>query len=348
MGRDDAGSLSGLLEDPAIAALMRHIQPASSAQVLEAVRAAAQQAARRGITTLYVKELPSGIAAILEVADQLPVRVRPMVMVKSDDLCDYDELLNSEIARQGAVIAMYADGAPDSKTAAFFEPYCTDTSNFGMLYYEDAHLEEMVGRAHRKGLQVSVHTCGTRATEQVLQVYEKILQRYPRPDHRHRIEHFEMPFGNQIRRAVDAGISLAMQPSFLFLSGEGTFENVRSLLGNDRVMRWKPLRSILDAGGLVAGGSDAPVTPMGPLDGIQACVNHPNPNERITRYEALQMFTLNAARIGFEETLKGTIEPGKLADFTVLAENPFAVDSKQIGAIAVEMTIVGGEVVFSR
>ena len=99
---------------------------------------------------------------------------------------------------------------------------------------------------------------------------------------------------------------------------------------------------------MIAGGSDAPVTPMSPLKGIQACVNHPNPAQRVTRYEAIQIFTANAARVGFEENHKGAIEPGKLADFTVLAENPFAVDSDRIGEIPVEMTIVGGEVVFSR
>ena len=264
IGKDADGNFTGLLEDPAIAALMRHIQPKNGEQILDAVMGATRQAVRCGITTLHVKELPTGISTIMDMADQLPVRVKPMVMVKSDDLFDFEELLNSEVAAQGAVIAMYADGAPDSKTAAFFEPYCGDPSNFGMLYYEDEHLEELVSRAHRKGLQVSVHTCGTRATEQVLAVYEKILSAYPREDHRHRIEHFEMPLGDQIGRAVHAGIALAMQPSFLFLSGEGTFENIRSLLGDDRVMRWKPFRSILAAGGLIAGGSDAPVTPMSP------------------------------------------------------------------------------------
>jgi hypothetical protein len=179
-------------------------------------------------------------------------------------------------------------------------------------------------------------------------VYQKVLAKHPRADHRHRIEHFEMPLGDQIRRAVDLGVALAMQPMFLFLSGPETFGNIRALLGDERVNRWKPLRSILDAGGLVAGGSDAPVTKMSPLKGVQACIGHPNEHQRVTLYEALKMFTFNAARIGFEEGLKGSIEAGKLADFTVLNADPYCVKRDRIGEINVEMTIVGGKVVYSK
>ena len=140
-----------------------------------------------------------------------------------------------------------------------------------------------------------------------------------------------MPLGDHIKRAVDLELALAMQPMFLYLSGENTFDGIRSILGDDRANRWKPFRSILNAGGLVAGGSDAPVTRMSPLKGIQACIRHPNKNERITRYEALKLFTINGARMGFEAHLKGTIEPGKLADFTVLSDNPFTVSPMRWG-----------------
>jgi len=204
------------------------------------------------------------------------------------------------------------------------------------------HMEKV----HTAGFQISIHTCGTRATEKALNIYQKILSRHPRRDHRHRIEHFEMPLGDQIRRAVDLKLALAMQPMFLFLSGEATYANICSLLGSKRAGRWKPFRSILDAGGLIAAGSDGPVTKMSPLKGIQACILHPNERQRITRYEALKMFTVNAARIGFEEHLKGSIEPGKLADFTVLSDNPYSVEPEEVGNIKVEMTIVGGSIVY--
>jgi predicted amidohydrolase YtcJ len=172
-----------------------------------------------------------------------------------------------------------------------------------------------------------------------------VLARHPRRDHRHRIEHFEMPFGNQVRRAAAAGIAAAVQPMFLFLGGEDTFDNIRSLLGEHRAARWMPLRTLLDCGVRAAGGSDAPITPLHPLRGIQACVCHPNAKERITLYEALRLFTVDAAFVGFEEGTKGSIQVGKLADFTVLSANPYRVNAEEIGDIPVEMTMVGGRIV---
>ncbi len=284
--------------------------------------------------------------AIFKSEKSLPIRVKPLVISKSPHHEDLPEILRSETYRARSTVAFFADGAPDSKTAAFFEPYCRDLTNYGMLYYQDDELEHLIETTHRAGFQISVHTCGTRATEQVLNVYRNVLRKYPRSDHRHRIEHFEMPLGDQIKRAIDLELALAMQPMFLYLSGEETFENIRSLLGSDRANRWKPLRSIIDAGGLVAGGSDAPVTKMSPLRGIQACILHPKKQERITLYEAFKLFTINGARIGFEEHLKGSIEPGKLADLTVLSANPYAVKPEEVGKIKVEMTIVGGKIVF--
>jgi predicted amidohydrolase YtcJ len=299
-----------------------------------------------GITTLHMKEPLSNLKAILKNEQNLPIRIKPLIISRSPNHEDLDEILQSEIYRNSATIAFFADGAPDSKTAPFFEPYNQDSTNYGMLYYLDSDLESLVEKTHRAGFQISIHTCGTRATEQVLNVYRKVLRKHPRSNHRHRIEHFEMPLGDQIKRAVDMELALAMQPMFLYLSGEETYENIRSLLGSNRVNRWKPLRSILDAGGLIAGGSDAPVTRMNPLKGIQACILHPNHRERITLYEALKLFTVNAAWIGFEEQLKGTIESGKLADFTVLSDNPYSGKAEEVGDIKVEMTIVGGNIVY--
>jgi predicted amidohydrolase YtcJ len=345
--KDENGLPTGLIEDPAIALVLQKLLPENEDDIITAVHAAIKEALSVGITTLHMKEPPANLEAIFKSEPNLPIRVKPLVISKSPNHEDLPGILQSENYRDRATVAFFADGAPDSKTAAFFEPYCQDLTNYGMLYYEDDELEHLIETTHRAGFQISVHTCGTRATEQVLNVYRKVLHKYPRPDHRHRIEHFEMPLGDQIKRAVDLELALAMQPMFLYLSGEETFENIRSLLGSNRANRWKPLRSILDAGGLIAGGSDAPVTKMSPLKGIQACILHPNQHERITLYEALKLFTINGARIGFEEHLKGSIEPGKLADFTVLSDNPYSVKPGEVGEIKVEMTIVGGNVVYT-
>ncbi len=346
--KDADGRPTGLIEDPAIAWVIQKLLPDDERGVMTAVEAAVNEALSVGITTLHVKEPSSILEAIFKHEQSLPVRVKPMVVIKAPLQKNLSEILQSDTYRRRAAVAFFADGAPDSKTAAFFEPYRTDPTNYGMLYYQDEALEDLIEKVHRAGFQISVHTCGTRATEQILNIYQNVLARHPRSDHRHRIEHFEMPLGDQIKRAVDLKLALAMQPMFLYLSGAETFENIRSLLGSERVDRWKPFRSILDAGGLVAGGSDAPVTKMSPLNGIQACINHPNPEQRITRYEALKLFTVNGAQLGFEEDQKGMIETGKLADFAVLSDNPYTVAAEEVGNIKVEMTIVGGNVVYSR
>jgi predicted amidohydrolase YtcJ len=346
--KGDDGNPTGLVEDPAIALVLKKIEPQGEKALLTNIHAAVQEAMRVGITTLHIKEPYSQLKTVFKHERSFPIRVKPMFMIKFQDAEDLDEILQSKTFRQRGVVAFFADGAPDSKTAAFFEPYPDELTNYGMLYYQDDELEDLISKTHRAGLQISVHTCGTRATEQVLNIYKRVLTKHPRANHRHRIEHFEMPLGNQIKRAVDLGVSLAMQPMFLFLSGRETFENIRSLLGAERAKRWTPLRSILDAGGLVAGGSDAPVTKMSPLKGIHACINHPNEHQRITLYEALKLFTVNGAEIGFEEHSKGRIEAGKLADFTVLSDDPYSVKRDKVDEIDVEMTIVGGKVVFSK
>jgi predicted amidohydrolase YtcJ len=344
--RDDRGRPTGLIEDPAIAQVLQKLLPENERDIMTAVEAAVKEALSAGITTLHTKESHGNLKAILKNEPALPIRIKPMVVSRSPNHEDLPEILESAGYRDRAAVAFFADGAPDSKTAAFFEPYRGDPTNFGMLYYQDEALERLVEKTHRAGVQISVHTCGTRATEQVLTIYHKVLARHPRADHRHRIEHFEMPLGDQIKRAVDLKLALAMQPMFLYLSAEETYENIRSLLGSERAGRWKPFRSILDVGGLIAGGSDAPVTKMSPLRGIQACILHPNERQRITRYEALKMFTVNAARIGFEEHLKGSLEPGKLADFTVLSDSPYSVEPEAVGDIKVEMAIVGGSIAY--
>ncbi len=107
-----------------------------------------------------------------------------------------------------------------------------------------------------------------------------------------------------------------------------------------------PVRTLMRPGLLVAGGSDSTVTPLGPLIGVHAAVNHSNPTERVSVQEGLELYTINAARIAFEEHDKGSLETGKLGDLVVLDDDPFETDPAAIKDIPVEMTIVGGQVVY--
>ena len=240
--KDENGLPTGLVEDPAIALVLQKLLPENEGDIITAVNAAIKEALSVGITTLHMKEPPANLEAIFKIEQNLPIRVKPLVISRSPSHEDLAEILQSETYRDRSTVAFFADGAPDSKTAAFFEPYCRDLTNYGMLYYQDDELEQLIEKTHRAGFQISVHTCGTRATEQVINIYQKVLNKYPRTDHRHRIEHFEMPLGDQIKRAVDLELALAMQPMFLYLSGEETFENIRSLFWSDRANPGKTMR----------------------------------------------------------------------------------------------------------
>jgi predicted amidohydrolase YtcJ len=152
----------------------------------------------------------------------------------------------------------------------------------------------------------------------------------------------------QIKRVARLGITLAMQPMFITDCEGPNLDYYRTLLGKDRVKRGHVFRSILNKEILVSGGSDTPVTKMNPLGGIDALVNHPLNEQRIDVHEAIEIFTINGAKTGFEEDIKGSIEPGKLADFVVLSDDPYLVPHEKIRDINIEMTIVGGKVVYQK
>ena len=257
------------------------------------------------------------------------------------------ESLDLGLPRIGGCIA--ADGAFEAHTAALLEPYADEPDHYGALTYSQEEMNDFAGKAHRAGLQIAVHCEGDRAVEQVLFAYERALREFPRRDHRHRIEHFEIPTENQIERVARAGIVAGMQPAFLpaFFYRGGT-ERYEFFLGRSRLKWIHPYRTILDQGILVAGGSDSPVTEINPLAGIQAAATHPHSEQRATVLEAIRMFTTSAAAFGFEEDQKGSIEPGKAADLVVLSEDPFTVARERIGNIPIEMTFVDGEIAYKK
>jgi predicted amidohydrolase YtcJ len=192
-------------------------------------------------------------------------------------------------------------------------------------------------------LQIAFHAVGDAAVEQALNAFEKALGEHPREDHRHRIEHCEVIREEQIQRAQELGVALAIQPPFNHFWPHETYF---SSLGEPRAWQVDPVRTLLRPGLLVAGGSDSTVTPMGPLVGVHAAVNHSNAMERVGVHEAFQLYTTHAARIAFQEDDRGSLEVGKLGDLVVLGDDLYAVDPRTIKDIPVEMTVIGGEVVY--
>ena len=340
---DSKGELTGLIQDPASA------RPLSSgdnfidkSEAMAALTLVAKEAVSVGITTLFAKEGLENAEFIMKNLKKIPVRIHPMLLCRTD----LDKIISTTPPYDHICVATLTDGSIEARTAALYEPYADDPTTLGVLIYSDEKLYALIEKAHKAGFQISIHAESERAIDQVLWAYEKVLEKYPRKDHRHRIEHFEVVTPKQIKRVARLGVARAMQPMFITVCEGPNLDYYRSLLGDERVKRAHTYRWIMNEEILVSGGSDSPVTKMNPVGGIHALVNHPLKEQRIDVYEAIEIFTINGAKIGFEENIKGSIEPGKLADFVVLSDDPYRVPKERIGDIKVEMTIVGGKVVY--
>lgn len=256
---------------------------------------------------------------------------------------DLKKVLKHNLPRVGG--DLFLDGSFRSHNAALYEPYSDTQNNCGTLFYTDNELIEFIEHSHALDLQVAVHAVGPRAIESLLNAYEAVLKKKPKTDHRHRIEHFEMPLPQHIERAKSLGLVLAMHPTYeYFFREEGMMYDTR--LGKKRALMTNPFRQIIDAGIKIAGCSDSDVMPIDPMLGVHSAVNHPNPDSRITPYEALEMYTINGAYGIFQEHMKGSLQIGKKADFVVLDQNPLTIDHSKIKDIKVCCTFKNGRCLF--
>jgi len=343
--RDVSGRPNGLLADRANNLAFDRFSEHFGAdeKAAEMIDLAIEKAHAVGITTLHALEGGSAgndeaVEEFLAAMPNLPLR-----FVLYYQIMDVDKVIELGLPRIGGCILLDGDVGPH--TAALSEPYADDPDCYGTLYYSQEEIDAFVLKAHKAGLQVAMHAVGDAAVEQALNAYEKALAAHPRDDHRHRIEHCEVIREEQIQRAQRLGVALAIQPPF---NHYWPHTEYYPTLGEERAWKADPVRILMRPGLLVAGGSDSTVTPLGPLIGVHAAVNHSNPAERVSVQEGLELYTINAARIAFQEADRGSLEVGKLGDFVVLAEDPFGVDSNRIKDIAVEVTVIGGDVVYQR
>jgi predicted amidohydrolase YtcJ len=313
----------------------------TAARAAEMVDAAVARAHSVGITTLHALE--GGSVGDNQSAEDFLARIPslPLRFVFSYQTTDVERVRQLGLPRIGGCILLDGDVGP--RTAALSEPYVDAPDCYGTLYYTQEEINAFVLEAHRAGLQVAMHAVGDAAVEQALNAYEAALKVHPRDDHRHRIEHCEVIREEQIERARRLGLALAIQPPFNHYWDHTTYY---ASIGEERASRVDPVGSLMRTGLLVAGGSDSTVTPLGPLIGVHAAVNHSLPSERVGVQQALELYTINAARIAFQEEDRGSLEIGKLGDLVVLGADPFEIEPGQIMEIPVEMTVIGGEIVF--
>jgi len=203
--------------------------------------------------------------------------------------------------------------------------------------------------AHRGGFQLAFHAIAENDVAAAIEALEYVNRYSPVKNRRHRIEHCAECPPYLLERLKKLGAVIVTQPPFIYSSGERYLATVP-----EKQLPWLyRIKAPLETGIVVAGSSDAPVAPENPLTGIYAAVTRQAasgqallPEERITVEQAMALYTVNAAYASFEEDIKGSIAPGKLADMVVLSDDPSRVDPEQIKDIKVEMTIIGGEVVW--
>ncbi|WP_436531982.1 amidohydrolase [Actinoplanes sp. HUAS TT8] len=243
-------------------------------------------------------------------------------------------------------VKVFTDGSLIGHTAAMCHEYADMPGETGALQGDPAALTETIIAAHRGGWRVAAHAIGDAAVDLTLDAYAEAQRRYPRPDARHRIEHFGVTRPDQVKRAVELGVIGVPQARFVPEIGDG----MRRALGADRVAGAYRLRSLLDAGMVLPGSSDRPVTEGAPLLGIQAMVTRTTasgqpfgPGEEITARQALHAYTLGSAYASHQENRTGSLAVGKLADLVVLADDPTKVAPDHIGKIEVLRTMIGGQ-----
>ena len=317
----------------------------SDEQRTQAIRKVEATALENGITTIHAME-----GEMFSSDLDIPVFLRMQDSTNVDFLVYWNTLHfeyveSMKLKRIGTDIL--ADGSIGSRTAAFDEPYSDAPGTSGELYFSDDMLTDFITSALRKNIQCGFHAIGSRGIRQVLDCYEKAYRRCPAVDPRFRIEHFGFCSSEDIDRAAKNRIVVSTQPAFSFLrGGEGSIYQLR--VGAKRERTAYPLKELLDGGVVLSGGSDSTVTPMNSILGIHSAVNHPYSEHRISVYQALKMFTLDAAYAAYEDVKKGSLKKGKIGDMTVLSDNIFSVPENRIRDIKVEMTIKSGKIVYKR
>jgi len=351
------GEPTGIIKDNAMPLIYRVIPPPYFNDYYEAALEALQTAKRFGVTGVH----DISYKEHLEVYNQLEKEGKLTCRIYSIlPIADYEFVIDSlRPGRKDSMIKMgglkaYADGSLGSSTAWFFQPYEQDSTNTGLPndIILNGKLEQWALDADKNGLQVCTHAIGDKANATVLDIYEKVRKENLLRDRRFRIEHAQHVRPGDITRFAENKVIASCQPYHAI--DDGAWAEKR--IGKERLKYSYAYKSFLDAGVKLSFGSDWPVAPVNPIMGIYAAVTrrtldgkNPDgwiPGQKITVEEAIKCYTINNAYASFEENIKGSIEPGKLADFVVLDGDILTIDPVKIKDAKVVMTILGGEIIY--
>ncbi len=357
--RDAAGEPTGILKDNAQELVGRVIPDASREMNLRAARAALEEAARVGVTTIQDNSTVDALPTYMQLRAQGELTARLYVWrYASSALAPLLSAgvrtgLGDDWIRLGA-LKILSDGSIGSATAALFEPFVSNPASTGLLLHTPDELGRMIAEADANGFQLAVHAIGDRANSLVLDAFERAASADGPRDRRFRIEHAQHVRASDIPRYKALGVVASVQPSHCI----DDMRFVEQHVGPKRLADAYRWRSFLDAGVPLAFGTDWFVEPLDPRLGLYAAITREfpeggpaggfEPQEKLTLAQALDAYTRGSAYAEFAERDKGTLAPGKLADLVVFEKDLFRIPPRQILTTPVDLTVVGGRVVFER
>jgi len=359
--RDENGDATGILIDTAMSYVEELIPAADKRQIRSAYRRANDMLSALGLTTVHDAGIDLTEAEVLiAMAEdgELDLRVYAMLRGTGENLDNFGEPLLAETndrlndRLEIRAVKVYADGALGSRGAAMLAPYSDDVENRGLPFWTRDELERMVLKANDSGFQVAIHAIGDLGNRMVIDAFEATD-----PDgassFRNRIEHAQIVALEDIERIARLGLVASVQP----IHATSDMNMAEDRVGAERIKGGYAWRRLLDAGAVVASGSDFPVELPNPFYGLHAAVTRQSRDnlptggwysgQAMSREEALHSFTLAAAYAAHQETRLGSLEPGKWADFIIVDRNYFEIPAEEIDDITVIETWVGGKQVFA-
>jgi predicted amidohydrolase YtcJ len=357
--KDASGQPTGVLVDTAQELIEKHIPPATDAETKQQLLAAMNEVASLGITGVHDAGIPGHTYDLyreLAAAGQLPIRIYAMLsdsagsrklMQSGPRMPEYDERL------QMRAVKAYADGALGSRGAALMQDYSDQPHHRGLIITTRQQMQDLATLTAAKGWQLNVHAIGDAGNRLVLDTFETMLTKEQRHALRPRIEHAQVIALDDIRRFGRLEVIASIQPTH----ATSDMNMAEDRLGPQRIQGAYAWRKLINAGARLAGGSDFPVELPNPFCGLYAAVTRQDrdgkppggwyPQEKLTREEALRLFTTDAAFAAHMEHSTGSLEPGKWADLILVDRDYFKIPESEIDDIRVLATYVAGKKVTS-
>lgn len=362
--RDGAGRATGLLKETALFPVMGLFPKPTTREIKPLLERGAAIANQNGVTGIHDAAIgmegagPEVVRAYQELARENKLGVRSYLTLLNTLFDQYQTLgmgsgFGTDMVKIGST-KLLQDGSLQGHTGWLSKPY-HDRQKEGHVsqsIMSQEALDVLVEKYHSAGMQIAIHGNGDAAIESIILAVEKAQKKYYRKDPRHLLIHCQTVREDQIPRMKTCGL----MPSFFIQHVYYWGDRHRDIfLGPDRAARMNPLASSLKHGVIFTLHSDLPITPMEPLHAIHTAVNRTTrngqqlgPEQCISPVDALKAYTTWAAIAGFEEEIKGSITPGKLADWVVVSDNPLTIQPEDIKEIQVLETVVGGRTVYAR